>query len=182
MFLGGAHFFVSDILRHVETTQIGGVALHPSGFGQHTLFARGLREEASRGSHKRASSGEANVGPPAMSLGSPSRAAEDSLRFILKRRLPRKSPADHMRYIELEAARIVETLRHLRDEYRKHLEDQGCSPLAEMYWVVARYGVKDWAVMVLRSAALDYVAASMIGSLEATLRSLRSLQGPLCAT
>jgi hypothetical protein len=31
----------------------------------------------------------------AMSLGSPSRAAEDSLRSILKRRLPLKDPADH---------------------------------------------------------------------------------------
>jgi len=111
-----------------------------------------------------------------MSLGSPSRAVEDSLRFILKRRLPRKNPADHMRYIELEAARIVETLRHLRDEYRKHLEGQVCGPLAEMYWVVARYGVKDWAVMVLRSAALDYVAASMID--RAQWEQLFDLSGP----
>jgi len=31
----------------------------------------------------------------AMSLGSPSRAAEDSLRSILKRRLPLNDPADH---------------------------------------------------------------------------------------
>lgn len=86
------------------------------------------------------------------------------MRFILKRRLPLKDRADHMRYIELESARIVETLRCLRDEYRKYLEKQGCTPLAEMYWVVVRYGVKDWAIMVLRSAAFDYVVASKVST------------------
>jgi len=111
-----------------------------------------------------------------MSLGSTSRSAEDSLRFILKRRLPRMDPEDHVRYIELVSSRIVETLRSVRDEYRKHLEAQGCTPLAEMYWVVIRYGVKDWAIMTLRSAAFDYVAASMVST--AQWKELFDFSGP----
>jgi hypothetical protein len=98
----------------------------------------------------------------AMSLGSPSRAAEDSLRFILKRRLPRQDPTDHMRYIELESARVVETLRFLRDQYRAYFEQQGCNPLAEVYWVVVRFAVKDWAIMVLRAAVFNYIAACRV--------------------
>lgn len=112
----------------------------------------------------------------AMSLGSPLRAAEDSLRFLLKRRLPRNNPADHFRYIELESARIVETLRCLRDQYRTYFEEQGCSPMAEMYWVVVRDGVKDWAIMVLRSAAIEYVAASRVTT--AQWKELFDFSGP----
>jgi hypothetical protein len=93
----------------------------------------------------------------AMSFGSCSRATEDSLKHVLKRRLHRLDPADHLRYVELECARIVETLRMVRDEYRSYLKDRGCAPLAEMYWVVLRYGVKDWAVMLLRTAAFEYI-------------------------
>ena len=93
----------------------------------------------------------------AMSLGSRSRANEDSLKHVLKRRLHRLDPADHLRYVELECARIVETLRTVRDEYRSYLEDRGCAPLAEMYWVALRYGVKDWAVMLLRTTAFEYI-------------------------
>jgi hypothetical protein len=67
-----------------------------------------------------------------------------------------------MRYIELESARVVETLRFLRDQYRAYFEQQGCSPLAEMYWVVVRFGVKDWAIMVLRGAVFNYIAACRV--------------------
>jgi len=80
----------------------------------------------------------------------------------LKRRLPKLDPADHIRYVELECTRIVERLRSVRDEYRRYLEDPGAKPLAEMYWVVFRFGVMDWAVMVLRTAVLDYVSNSQI--------------------
>jgi len=76
--------------------------------------------------------------------------------------LPNNDPGDHGRYIELEAARIVETLRHLRDEYRSYFEERGCHPIPEMYWVVVRHGVKDWAIMALRSAAIEYIAASQV--------------------
>jgi hypothetical protein len=111
-----------------------------------------------------------------MGLRSPSRAAEDSLRFLLKRRLPNNDPSDHMRYIEIEAARIVETLRHLRDQYRMYFEKQGCQPVAQMYWVVLRFGVKDWAIMALRSAAVDYVAASQTD--VALWKALFDFSGP----
>jgi len=31
-----------------------------------------------------------------------------------------------------------------------------------MYWVVVRYGVKDWEIMALRSAAIEYIVASQV--------------------
>jgi hypothetical protein len=65
--------------------------------------------------------------------------------------------ADHLSYIEIACAQVVELLRAVRDEYRHYLKDQGAKPLAEMYWVVLRYGVKDWAVMALRTAAFEYI-------------------------
>ncbi|MEP6756774.1 MAG: hypothetical protein ABJA67_14815 [Chthonomonadales bacterium] len=112
----------------------------------------------------------------AMVLRSPARAADDSRRYLLKRRLPRNDPADHMRYIEMESARIVETLRQLRDQYRSYFEERGCNPIAEMYWVVIRHGVKDWAIMALRSAAVEYIAASQVDS--AMWKSLFDFSGP----
>jgi len=102
----------------------------------------------------------------AMALRSTARASEVSLEFLLKRRLPKNDPGDHTRYIEIEAARIVETLRHLRDEYRIYFEERGCNPIAEMYWVVVRCGVKDWAIMALRSAAVDYIAAAQVDQVK----------------
>jgi hypothetical protein len=52
----------------------------------------------------------------------------------------------------------------VRDKYRAYLENKGCGPLMEMYWVVFRYGVKDWAVMILRSAAFSYIGDSRIST------------------
>ena len=98
----------------------------------------------------------------AMVLRSPARAADDSRYFLLKRRLPHNDPSDHMRYIEIESARIVETLRQLRDQYRSYFEERGCTPIADMYWVVIRHGVKDWAIMALRSAAVEYITAAQV--------------------
>ena len=98
----------------------------------------------------------------AIPFGARERAAEDSVRHILKRQLPRLDPVDHTRYVELEAARIVELLRAVRDEYREYLEKLGCKPLAEMYWVVFRFGVMHHAINILRAAAFDYVMLSKI--------------------
>ena len=36
------------------------------------------------------------------------------------------------------------------------------APLVEMYWAVVRFGIKDWAVKRLRSAAIQYIVASRI--------------------
>jgi hypothetical protein len=99
-----------------------------------------------------------------MSFGSRTRSGEDAVRHVLKRRLPRLDPADHTRYVELECTRTVELLRAVRDEYRRYLEDRGAKPLAEMYWVVFRFGVIDWAVMILRAAALEYIDNSRINT------------------
>jgi alkylation response protein AidB-like acyl-CoA dehydrogenase len=57
----------------------------------------------------------------AMSVGSCLRASEDSLKHVLKRRLLGLNPSVHLQYVELECARIVETLRMVRDEYRVYL-------------------------------------------------------------
>ena len=73
--------------------------------------------------------------------GSRERANEDALRHVLKRRLPELDRSDHGRYVEIECCKLVETLRAIRDEYRRYLEQQGCKPIAEMYWVVFRFGI-----------------------------------------
>ena len=49
------------------------------------------------------------------------RSETDAIWHILKRRLPQLDPQEHMKYIELECARIVEMLRAVRDEYRAYL-------------------------------------------------------------
>ena len=97
-----------------------------------------------------------------MLFGSRARACEDSKLHVLKRRLPKLDPADHLNYIEIVCARTVELLQAVRDEYRRYLQDSGATPLAEMYWVVARYGVMDWAVMVLRDAVFEYIGRCQI--------------------
>jgi hypothetical protein len=69
-----------------------------------------------------------------------------------------------MKYVEITCARMVEFLRAIRDAYRTYLKEQGAKPLAEMYWVVCRCGVKDWAVMVLREAVFEYIRHCQIRS------------------
>ncbi len=100
----------------------------------------------------------------AMELGSRARSSEDALRYILKRRLPTLDSADHLRYVELECQRIVELLRVVRDQYRTYLKNLGCKPIAQMYWVVFRFAVIQYALRVLRTAASDYVTNSQIHS------------------
>jgi len=90
-------------------------------------------------------------------LGSRERANQDSLKYLLKRRLSELDPGDHRRYVEIGCQRIVETLRKVRDEYRGYLEKEGCKPIAEMYWVVFRFGVIRYAVRLLREVASEYV-------------------------
>lgn len=97
-----------------------------------------------------------------MDLDSPARAATDALQSVLKKRLFRLNHEEHRIYIEIECARIVETLRVVRDTYREYLRTKIDGPLVEMYWVVVRFGVRDWAVMRLREAALEYILASQI--------------------
>jgi hypothetical protein len=98
----------------------------------------------------------------AMDLRSISRASGDSRYFSLRRRLPKNDPTDHASYIEIESAYIVETLRYLRDEYRAYLEEQSRKLTADVCWEMAKSAVKTWAVMVLRSAAVRYIAWSEV--------------------
>ncbi|MDQ1453383.1 MAG: hypothetical protein QOK38_3249 [Acidobacteriaceae bacterium] len=94
--------------------------------------------------------------------GSLARAREDAKLHVLKRRLRRFDSTEHKIYLEIECGRTVELLRAVRDRYREFLERRGAAPLAEMYWVVARFGVMDWAVMALRDAAFRYISDCQI--------------------
>ena len=76
------------------------------------------------------------------------------------------------RYIELECGRIVETLRHLRDVYREYVETKARGAVAEQYWAILRFGLKDWAVMLTRAAAVTY-----IGSCRLNARAWNALFG-----
>jgi hypothetical protein len=98
----------------------------------------------------------------AMATGSRARAFEDSLEHVLRRRLPKLDPADHFKYAELLCVDIVETLRVVRDVYRAYLEERGCRPIAEMYWVVFRFAVTSYAVKMLRTRASRYVRDSQV--------------------
>jgi hypothetical protein len=98
----------------------------------------------------------------AMALGSRERANEDALKHVLKRRLPELDRDDHRRYIEIGCHKIVETLRAIRDEYRRYLEEEGCKPIAEMYWVVFRFGIVQYAVRLLREIGSEYVICTNV--------------------
>jgi hypothetical protein len=92
-----------------------------------------------------------------LGFGSRARASEDAKLHVLTLRLRKLDAADHMKYIEIINARTVEVLRAVRDEYRGYLQQKGAKPIAEMQWVVVRYGVMDWAVMALREAIFEYI-------------------------
>jgi len=67
-----------------------------------------------------------------MAPGSRERAKEDALRHGLSRRLREMKKADHAQYVEMECCRIVESLRAIRDEYRRYLKEKGCEPICDM--------------------------------------------------
>ena len=102
----------------------------------------------------------------ASGLGSSERASEDSVRYVLKRRLPTLDPGDHLRYVELDCRRLVKTLRLTRDVYRACLENEGCKPVAEMHWIVFRFAVMPYSVKLLREAASAYIIYSRVAELD----------------
>jgi hypothetical protein len=99
-----------------------------------------------------------------MAFGSRARASEDAKLHVLTQRLWKLDAVDHMKYIEIINARTVEVLRAIRDEYRGYLQKKGAKPIAEMQWVVVRYGVMDWAVMALREAIFEYIGHCRIST------------------
>ncbi len=72
---------------------------------------------------------------------------------------------------------MVETLRVVRDTYRAYLKPKVQGPLVEMYWVVTRLAVKDWALVRLRQAASTYILVSFVG--EDPWNALFSFATPL---
>ncbi len=101
-----------------------------------------------------------------LKLGSCDRSSVDAAFYVAKRRLASKNPEAHATYARIECAHLVELLRALRTVYRKHLEKLGCRPLDQMYWVVFRFGVMDWAIRMLRSAVRNYVLLSDINRMD----------------
>ena len=86
-----------------------------------------------------------------------------------QRRLPELDRNDHRRYVEIECCKIVETLRAIRDEYRRYLEQERCKPIAEMYWVVFRFGIVQYAVRLLREIASEYVISTKVPFAESEI-------------
>ena len=71
---------------------------------------------------------------------------------------------------------MVELLRVIRDEYRSYLEERGCEPIAEMYWVVFRFGIIPYAVKALRAMMFDYIRCSQVD--QDAWRTLFGIQIP----
>jgi hypothetical protein len=90
------------------------------------------------------------------------RSAEDSLRHILRRRLPALNAEDHRRFIELEARNLVEHLRCTRDVYREFVEKHNCRPVLEAQWVVLRLAVLPTAIALLREQVVTYAKLTRI--------------------
>ena len=101
-----------------------------------------------------------------LALGSRERAKQDALTHVLTRRLEELRPGDHRQYIEIKCWEIVENLRAIRDEYRSYLEEVGCKPIAELYWVVFRFAILLYAVRLLREIAANYVIRSKVPFLQ----------------
>ena len=107
-------------------------------------------------------------------LGSRDRSAQDAAFYVAKRRLHARAGNANLTYSDIECARLVERLRAVRDVYREHLERLGCRPIDQMYWVVFRFGVMDWALRFLRSSVQTYLTSAAVPR-----REWEELYGPL---
>jgi len=97
------------------------------------------------------------------------RSSEDSLRRILRRRLPLRDANDHRRYIEVEARSLIEHLRCTRDVYREFVDSQSCKPAIEAQWVVLRFAVFPTAVSILRQKIVEYSKLTIVRAADLSL-------------
>jgi hypothetical protein len=97
-----------------------------------------------------------------MRYGSRERSQVDALWHNLKRVLPREDAGDHLKYVDLECARIVDQLRAVRDVYRDHLTEKGCKPSRGLHWAIFRFGVMRQAAPFLQFVMTDYLGRSRI--------------------
>ena len=89
-------------------------------------------------------------------------SADDSLQHILRRRLHFLGHEEHRKFIELESRHIVERLRCTRDAYRVFTDSQGCSPVAEAYWVILRFAILPTAIASLKQSVFRYVKLTRV--------------------
>ncbi|HKW16429.1 MAG TPA: hypothetical protein VJO35_02860 [Terriglobales bacterium] len=83
-------------------------------------------------------------------------SADDSLRHILRRRLSLFDVSDHHRFVELEARRLIEHLRCVRDRYQEFVDKHRCHPVMEAHWVVLRCAVFPTAIELLQGRVMEY--------------------------
>jgi hypothetical protein len=97
------------------------------------------------------------------------RSAEDSLRHILRRKLPSLNAHDHRRFVELEAFSLVEHLRCTRDTYQEFVNEHNCCPVLEAHWVVLRCAVFPTALELLRQRVIEYTKLTQIPGRDLSL-------------
>jgi hypothetical protein len=108
------------------------------------------------------------------------RSAEDSLRHILRRRLPFRKAGDHRRFIELEASSLIEHLRCTRDIYQEFVNEHNCRPVLEAHWVVLRCAVFPTAIALLREQVIRYARLTRIPGRDLSI--LFGIQTRTCYT
>lgn len=97
------------------------------------------------------------------------RSAEDSLRHVLRLKLPSLDTEDHKRFVELEARSLVEHLRSTRDVYWEFVNSKGCRPVLDAKWVVLRCAVLPTALAVLREKVIDYAKLTRVPGRDLSL-------------
>jgi hypothetical protein len=97
------------------------------------------------------------------------RGAQSSLGHILRRKLSARNSQDHQRFVELQAARLIEHLRCTRDIYQDFVKERGCRPVLEPYWVALRCAVFPTAVELLRQDVIEYTKLTQVPARDLSL-------------
>jgi hypothetical protein len=97
------------------------------------------------------------------------RSAQSSLVHILRRKLPARNSEDHRRFVELQAARLIEHLRCTRDIYQDFVNERRCDPVLEAHWVVLRCAVLPTAIELLRQEVIGYTNLTEVPARDLSL-------------
>jgi len=100
---------------------------------------------------------------------SAARSSQSSLRHILRRKLPARNSEEHQRFIELQAARLIEHLRCTRDIYQDFVNERRCDPVLEAHWVVLRCAVLPTASELLREDVIEYTKFTQVPARDLSL-------------
>jgi hypothetical protein len=96
-------------------------------------------------------------------------SAQSSLVHILRRKLPARNSEDHRRFVELQAARLIEHLRCTRDIYQDFVNERRCDPVLEAHWVVLRCAVLPTAIELLRQDVIEYTNITQVPARDLSL-------------